>query len=335
MKDWRCTSKEEVTVEVEARSWDETIDNVCLRMAMCDHLLEFKTWRQDDPKPLWGISYPTTTRHLRILRKRLEKLMGRSTQKVGPPWSDLPRHQWELLCQGETLWKKYGEHIWDTGHKTVALFRGASKTPLHPTLWMTGDGIQTHHARVPKVKGVPASARGIIQEYLNMVDWRHIQTECPQGGTEDWYISPGFIQWREQQTTKTGPAPEVGELVRSLIYEPPGQSLTEGLEELDQGTSERGNSNIVATENSRGRTMGGGTIPTRSYTSVTRVTMGMGSTKPPSSRTTSTSVREIDSRLAPIPRAARQEIQLSMSFGGHLSRMWIIEMWYPKVRSFL
>ena len=28
MKDWRCTSKEELTVETEVRSWDETIDNV-------------------------------------------------------------------------------------------------------------------------------------------------------------------------------------------------------------------------------------------------------------------------------------------------------------------
>ena len=194
MKDWRCTSKEELTVEVEARSWDETIDNVWLRMPMCDHLLEFKTWRQDDPKPLQGISYATATRHLLILRKRLEKLMGRSAQNAGPPWSDLSRHQWALLWQGETLWKQYGERIWDAGHKTVVLFRGASKTPLHPTLRMAGDGIQTHHARVPKVKRVPASARDIIQDYLNMVDWRHIQTECPQGGTEDWHTSPGFIQ---------------------------------------------------------------------------------------------------------------------------------------------
>jgi hypothetical protein len=52
---------------------------------------------------------------------------------------------------------------------------------------MAGDGIQTHHALVPKVKRVPASARSIIQEYLNMVDWRHILTGGPQGGTEDWY----------------------------------------------------------------------------------------------------------------------------------------------------
>jgi hypothetical protein len=28
MKNWRCTSKEELTAEAEARSWDETTDNV-------------------------------------------------------------------------------------------------------------------------------------------------------------------------------------------------------------------------------------------------------------------------------------------------------------------
>jgi hypothetical protein len=81
MKDWLCTSKEELTGEAEVRSWDETIDNVWLRMSMCDHLLECRTWRQDDPKPLRGIKFAMTTRHLRILRKRLEKLMGKSAQK--------------------------------------------------------------------------------------------------------------------------------------------------------------------------------------------------------------------------------------------------------------
>jgi hypothetical protein len=97
MKDWLCTSKEKLTGEAKARSWDDTIDNVWLRMTMCDHLLEFKTWRQDDPKPLRDISLAMATRHLHILRKRLEKLMGKSAQKTDPPWPDLPRRQWELL----------------------------------------------------------------------------------------------------------------------------------------------------------------------------------------------------------------------------------------------
>jgi hypothetical protein len=42
---------------------------------------EFNTWRQDDPKPLQGISFAMTTRHLRILRKLLGKLKGKSAQK--------------------------------------------------------------------------------------------------------------------------------------------------------------------------------------------------------------------------------------------------------------
>jgi len=85
MKEWLCTSKEELLHEAEARSWDDTVDNVWHRTAMCDHLLEFKSWRNDDPKPERGISFATVTRHLRILRQRLEKLMGKSEREVGPP----------------------------------------------------------------------------------------------------------------------------------------------------------------------------------------------------------------------------------------------------------
>ena len=34
MKEWLCTSKEEMTREAEDRSWDETVDNVLHRIAM-------------------------------------------------------------------------------------------------------------------------------------------------------------------------------------------------------------------------------------------------------------------------------------------------------------
>jgi hypothetical protein len=68
------------------------------------------------------------------------------------------------------------------------------------------------------VKRVSASARSIIQEYLNMVDWRSFLTGGPQGGTEDWYTSPGFTQWRERQTTEVIPESEVGEMVKILNY---------------------------------------------------------------------------------------------------------------------
>ena len=85
MKDWMCTSKAEMTLEAAVRSWDESTDNVWHRIAMCDHLLDFKSWKHSDPKPVQGISYDTATRHLRMLRRRIEGLMGKSARRKDPP----------------------------------------------------------------------------------------------------------------------------------------------------------------------------------------------------------------------------------------------------------
>ena len=107
--------------------------------------------------------------------------MGKSVRGYDPPWSDLPEGQWKLLWEGERTGKKYCALLWEAGHKTVTLFPGASITPIHPILRMTGDGIQTQHTQIPHVKRIPTSVRKTIQAYLNMVDWRHIQEGAPRG----------------------------------------------------------------------------------------------------------------------------------------------------------
>jgi len=88
---------------------------------------------------------------------------------------------------------------------------------------------------------MPESARKIIQSYLDIVDWRHIQTGDPQGVTKDWSTSPSFVQWQGHQTVKVIPSPEARDLVKSLIHEPPIPILVEGLEEvtglLKEGTA--------------------------------------------------------------------------------------------------
>ena len=73
------------------------------RLPMCDHLLDFKSWKHNDPKPIQGISYATVTRHLRKLRRQLEGLMGKSAREEDPSWEDLPKHQWELLWTDEEV----------------------------------------------------------------------------------------------------------------------------------------------------------------------------------------------------------------------------------------
>ena len=177
------------------------------------------------------------------------------------------------------------------GHKTVTLFQGASKIPLHTTLRMAGDGTQTHHVRVPRVKWVPVAARNIIQAYLNMVDWRHIQTGGLQGDTKDWSTSPNFIQWQEHQTAKAIPSPEARELIRSLIYEPPSPILLEGLEEVKRLLKEGTPVSWIQKTLEEELIMGGGTVPTGTYASTPRASNGMGPTKPSPSRSTETGRR--------------------------------------------
>ena len=64
MKEWLCTSKEELTREAAARTWDETVDNVWYRLETCDHLLDLKSRKNGDPHPIQGISYVMVTIHL-------------------------------------------------------------------------------------------------------------------------------------------------------------------------------------------------------------------------------------------------------------------------------
>jgi hypothetical protein len=80
MREWLCTSKAEMTREAEARSWDETKGNVCHRLAACDHLLDMDSWKHGEPPQGQDISFATATRHLRILKRRIEEIMVTSAR---------------------------------------------------------------------------------------------------------------------------------------------------------------------------------------------------------------------------------------------------------------
>ena len=123
-----------MTREAEARSWDETTGNVWHRLAACDHLLDINSWKQGDLPPGQGISFATVTRHLRILRRRIEEILGTSARHQDPHqiWKDISKEQWELLWSGETALRKYGAALWKAGHKTVNFFPGGTATAIPP-----------------------------------------------------------------------------------------------------------------------------------------------------------------------------------------------------------
>ncbi len=112
-----------MTREAEARSLDETTGNVCHRLATCDHLLDTDSWKHGDTPKRQGISLTTVTRHLRILRRRIEEIMGTSARHQGTHriWRDISKEQRELLWSGETDLRRYGTDLWTDGHKTVYL----------------------------------------------------------------------------------------------------------------------------------------------------------------------------------------------------------------------
>ena len=125
----------------------------------CDHLLDFKSWKHSDPKPIPGISYVTVTRHLRMLRRRIEGLMGKSARRKEPSWPEVSSCQWDLLWTGEEALRKYGTILWETGHKSITLFPGALGGPIHKVIRQSGDGIQTKNTQVPHPKRIPTWAR--------------------------------------------------------------------------------------------------------------------------------------------------------------------------------
>ena len=232
MQEWLCTSKAEMTREAEARSWDETTGNVWHRLAACDHLLDTDSWKHDEPPQGQGISFATATRRLRILKRRIEGIMGTSarhhdTHRI---WKDISKEQWELLWSGETVLRRYGTALWAAGHKTVNLLPDMTAAQTPHIMCITGAGAQRHTAKVPSTKGIPPAARQTIEQYLKLVDWASLLANTnPQENDQSWTSSTEFLTWQETQLT---PSQDIGRQIQNLIHEPSETVLLEELEDI-------------------------------------------------------------------------------------------------------
>ena len=232
MQEWLCTSKAEMTREAEARSWDETTGNVWHRLAACDHLLDTDSWKHGEPPQGQGISFATATRHLRILKRRIEGIMGTSarhhdTHRI---WKDISKEQWELLWSGETALRRYGAALWAAGHKTVNLLPDMTAAQTPHIMCTTGAGAQRHTAKVPSTKGIPPAARQTIEQYLKLVDWASLLANTnPQENDQSWTSSTEFLTWQETQLT---PSQDIDRQIQNLIHEPSESILLEELEDI-------------------------------------------------------------------------------------------------------
>jgi hypothetical protein len=227
-----------MTREAEARSWDDTTVNVWHKLTACDHLLDTDSWKHGDPPQGQGISFATATRHLRILRRRIEEIMGTSArhQDTHQIWRDFSKEQWELLWSGETALRRYDADLWASGHKTVSLLPDETTIQTPHIMCITGPGDQRQTAKVPSTKGLPHAARQTIEQYLKLVDWASLlANKGPQENDQSWTSSTEFLTW---QGTQPAPSQDMDRLIQNLIHDPSDATLLEELEDIKHTMSQ-------------------------------------------------------------------------------------------------
>jgi len=125
---WLCLSWTELIQEAEAREWDDTLDNVWLRLAACDNYTGMETsFHNIEDRNLQGLGWAAATRPLRLLRKQLERVLGKNPRQHRGIL-DIPVDTWDLLWDGERALKEAGPHLWRANHKTIRLIK--RQTPL-------------------------------------------------------------------------------------------------------------------------------------------------------------------------------------------------------------
>ena len=83
----------------------------------------FKSWKHSDPKPIQGISHVTVTRHLRLLRRRIEGLMGKLARRCDSRNADLARRE------SVALWIKRQEQTMVGNASAVVCWLGWTHDP--------------------------------------------------------------------------------------------------------------------------------------------------------------------------------------------------------------
>jgi hypothetical protein len=141
---WLCLSWTELIQEAEAREWDDTLDNIWVRLAACDKYTGMETsFHNIEDRNLQGLGWEAATRPLRLLRKQLESVLGKKARQHRRVL-DIPDDTWDLLWDGERALKEAGPHLWRANHKTVRLTK--RRTPLQiPQALLPTNGKATQH----------------------------------------------------------------------------------------------------------------------------------------------------------------------------------------------
>ena len=129
------------------------------------------------------MSWATATRSIRKCKTLIEKL-GVSRFDTEPTAWGLDVQVWNLVCAGEEAMKKgililkrAGFQSVDDLPRTAVGFILKAYQDLPPQLKLsaTSNGEQRVRVRVPNAQGLHSTPQLLMQEYLNLVDWKGLE----------------------------------------------------------------------------------------------------------------------------------------------------------------
>jgi len=129
------------------------------------------------------MSWATATRSFRRCKTRIEKIGGLRVDTEPTAWG-LDAQVWNLLWTGEEamkkgipILKKAGFESVEDLPRTAVGYSSKAYQDLPPQLSLsaTSNGEQRVRVRLPSAQGLHRNTQFIMQEYLNLADWKGLE----------------------------------------------------------------------------------------------------------------------------------------------------------------
>ena len=160
------------------------------------------------------MSWATATRSIRMCKTPIEKIGGSRADTEPTAWG-LDEQVWNLLWTGEEAMKKGIPILKRAGFesvedlpRTAVGFSSKSYQDLPPQLRLsaTSNGEQRVRVHVPNAQGLHRTSQFLMQEYLNLVDWKGLEIPLTErrckASVKKFERSPTVLaQWIELKET--------------------------------------------------------------------------------------------------------------------------------------
>jgi len=195
LTEWHCNSFTDLIDEMEVWDWNGANNDSWSRLAESLYSQKVSvTWAEKMDENLASVLVPekmslaTATQSIRKCKTRIEKIGGSRVDTEPTAWG-LNVQVWNLLRTGEEAMKKGIPILKRAGFESVedlprtsVGFSSKVYQDLSPQLRLstTSNGEQRVRVRVPNAQGLHRTTQFLMQEYLNLVDWKGLELPSTQ-----------------------------------------------------------------------------------------------------------------------------------------------------------